>query len=68
MRLPRSSDYFWFDRGHWRIVLRFTLLRAGLGGGQGWRHLAQLALLPLTVAWLSLYAAQVHFRRWLRSV
>ncbi len=63
-----NSDYFWFDRGHWRILVRFLMLRAGLGGGDALSHLGQALLLPFTFTFLLLYAAQIHFRRWLRSV
>lgn len=63
-----NSDYFWFDRGHWRILGRFLMVRAGLGGGNALSHLGQALLLPFTFTFLLLYAAQIHFRRWLRSV
>lgn len=62
-----NSDYFWLDRGHWRILARFGMIRAGLGRGSALPHLGQFLLLPFTFAFLLLYAAQVHFRRWLRS-
>lgn len=62
-----NSDYFWVDRGHWRILVRFLMARAGLGGGDALSHLGQALLLPFTFTFLLLYAAQVHFRRWLRS-
>lgn len=62
-----NSDYFWFDRGHWRVLIRFLMTRAGLGGGNTLATLGQALLLPFTFAFLLIYAAQVHFRRWLRS-
>lgn len=62
-----NSDYFWFDRGHWRILVRFLMMRAGLGRGDVLSHLGAALLLPLTFMFLLFYAAQVHFRRWLRT-
>ena len=62
-----NADYFWFDRGHWRILGRFLMERMGLGRGDALSHLGQALLLPFTLSFLLLYAAQVHFRRWLRS-
>lgn len=63
-----NSDYFWLDRGHWRILIRFLLTRAGLGSGDALATIGQALLLPFTFTFLLLYAAQVHFRRWLRAV
>jgi hypothetical protein len=62
------ADYFWFDRGNWRMVIRFALYRAGFGSGHASAHLAQIAVLPFTFTFLLLYAGQLHFRRWLRSL
>lgn len=62
-----NADYFWFDRGHLPVLVRFLMMRAGFGGGNALPHLGQALLLPFTVTFLLLYAAQVHFRRWLRS-
>ena len=61
------SDYFWLDRAHWKILIRFLLLRAGLEDYHAFAHLGQIVLLPFTFTFLALYAAQVHLRRWLRS-
>ncbi len=66
--INENSDYFWLDRGHWRIVWRFILIRAGLSGGNALTHVGGLLLLPFTFTYLLLYAAQVHFRRWLRTL
>jgi hypothetical protein len=63
-----NADFFWFDRGHWRILVRFLRVRSGLGSGDALSHLGQALLLPFTFTFLLLYAAQVHFRRWLRTV
>ena len=46
--LNENADWFWLDRGHWRIIKRFTLVRAGLAGSEGVATLARLALFPLT--------------------
>ena len=42
-------------------------IRAGLSGGDTLPHLGELLVLPFTFTFLLLYAAQVHFRRWLRT-
>lgn len=62
-----NSDYFWLDRGHWRILLNFAMQRAGLGSGDALSQIGGALLLPLTFTILLVYAAQVHFRRWLRT-
>lgn len=62
-----NSDYFWFDRGHWRIIVNFAMQRAGLGSGDALSHIGGALLLPFTFTFLLLYAAQVHFRRWLKT-
>jgi len=63
-----NADYFWLDRGHWRMLSRFLRTRAGLGSGDALSHLGQALLLPFTFVFLLLYSAQVHFRRWLRTI
>ena len=63
-----NGDYFWLDRGHWRIAWKFMLIRAGLSGGNAVVHLGEMLMLPFTFTFLLLYAAQVHFRRWLRTL
>jgi len=65
--INENGDYFWLDRGHVRIIWRFMLIRAGLSGGNAPAHLGEILVLPFTFAYLLLYAAQVHFRRWLRT-
>jgi hypothetical protein len=62
-----NGDYFWLDWGHGRILWRFIMLRAGLSGGDTLVHLGEMLVLPFTFTYLLLYAAQVHFRRWLRT-
>ena len=65
--INENSDYFWLDRGHGRIIWRFMLIRAGLSGGDALAHLGELLVLPFTFTYLLIYAAQMHFRRWLRT-
>jgi hypothetical protein len=43
------------------------LIRAGLSAGNAPAHLGEIVVLPFTFTYLLLYAAQVHFRRWLRT-
>src|SRR5258708_887563 len=63
-----NSDFFWFDRGAWRIVLRFLSFRAGVTGASAVPALARLLFFPLTLAYLLAYAAAVHFRRRIRML
>ena len=65
--LNENGDYFWLDRGHWKVIRHFVLFRAGLTGAGAVATLARLAAFPFTVLYLLLYAATVHFRRWLRT-
>lgn len=58
-----NVDYFWVDRGNWRVVRKFALFRAGLSGADAVRTLTQLALFPFTVAYLLLYAGWIHAKR-----
>ena len=41
-----NGDYFWFDRSNWAIIRRFTLLRAGLSGGDAVRTIGRLLVFP----------------------
>ena len=61
-----NADFFWFDRGNWRAIVHFILFRADLTGGDAVRTLLRLAVFPLSIAYLLLYAAFVHTRRALR--
>jgi hypothetical protein len=65
--LNENGDYFWLDYSNWKTIRHFVLFRAGLSGAGAVRTLVRLALLPLTLAYLVLYAAVVHtqaaFRR-----
>jgi len=58
-----NCDFFWLDRTQLRTMARFILYRAGIAGSQAVPTLLRLLLLPLTVLYLVLYAAQAHLRR-----
>ena len=58
-----NGDFFWFHRANWRIVRHFVLFRAGLTGSDAVRTIGRILAFPLTLAFLLLYAAFVHFRR-----
>jgi len=66
--INENGDYFWLDWGHWRLILKFALYRAGLTGSAAVPALVRLVLFPLTLAYLVLYAGWVHFRRKLRTL
>jgi len=66
--INENGDYFWLDRGHWKLILHFVLFRAGLTGSQAVPSLVRLALFPLTLTYLLLYAGWMHFRRSLRTL
>jgi hypothetical protein len=61
-----NADYFWFDRGNWKVIRRFTLLRAGLSGGNAVHTVGRILVFPLTLTYLLLYAAVIHLRRKVR--
>ncbi len=70
LRLPakllivnENGDFFWCDRSNWSIIRRFALFRAGLSGGEAVRTIGRILLLPLTLAYLVLYALWIHVRR-----
>ena len=65
--LNENGDYFWLDWSQWRTIRHFILYRTGLAGAGAVRTLARLALFPITLAYLLLYAATIHLRRKLRS-
>ncbi len=62
-----NADFFWIDRGHWREVSRFLLLRAGLFEDSAVRTLARALAFPLTLTYLLGYAAYVHTVRLVRG-
>jgi hypothetical protein len=62
-----NVDYFWVDRGNWKLVRHFILFRAGLSGADAVRTLTQLALFPFTVLFLLMWAGWVHAKRKVRA-
>ena len=62
-----NVDYFWVDRGNWKLVLHFILFRAGLSGADAVRTLTQLALFPFTVLFLLVWAGWAHAKRKARA-
>jgi hypothetical protein len=65
--INENGDYFWVDRGNWRTLKHFTLIRAGLSGADAVRTLAQLVVFPFTVVYLLAYAAWAHTKRRLHA-
>ncbi len=66
--INENGDYFWLDRAHWKLILQFVLFRAGLTGSAAVPALVRLALFPLTLSYLLLYAGWMHFRRKVRAL
>jgi len=61
--LNENGDYFWLDWSHWRTIRHFVAFRAGLTGAGAVRTVARLAVFPLAVLYLIIYAAVAHLRR-----
>lgn len=66
--LNENGDYFWLDRGHWRVMSHFAFYRAGLTGAEAIPTIARLLFFPVTFSYLLLYAAFVHLRRKVRTL
>lgn len=66
LAINENGDYFWFDIAHRRNLRLFAASRMGLSGSGSGRTAFRLALFPLTLAYLLLYAASAHARRGLR--
>ena len=64
--INENADFFWFDRGQWRLILKFILFRAGLTGPAAALALLRLVCFPVTLLYLLLYAGAVHLRRRIR--
>lgn len=62
-----NGDYFWADRSNLGAIWRFFLFRAGLTGAGAVATLLRLALFPLTLTYLLLYAATAHLGRRVRT-
>jgi len=58
-----NCDFFWVDRGQWRLILHFMFFRAGLTGAAAVPAIARLLFFPVTLTYLLLYAGAVHLRR-----
>jgi len=58
-----NCDFFWVDRGQWRVILHFMFFRAGLTGASAVPAIARLLFFPVTLSYLLLYAGVVHLRR-----
>ncbi|HTB11785.1 MAG TPA: hypothetical protein VK752_09445 [Bryobacteraceae bacterium] len=58
-----NCDFFWADRGQWRVIIHFLFFRAGLTGAAAVPAIARLLFFPLTLSYLLLYAGVVHLRR-----
>ena len=65
--LNENGDYFWVDSGNWKTVRHFVLFRAGLSGAGAVATLFRLAMFPLTLMYLLLFAATVHLQRKARA-
>jgi hypothetical protein len=62
-----NGDYFWIERAHWRNMLKFVLVRAGLTGAEAVPTIARLLFFPFTLTYLLVYAGWVHLKRALRT-
>jgi len=65
--LNENGDYFWISREQWKTIRHFVLYRAGLSGAGAIATLFRLAVFPLTLLYLLLFAATVHLRRKARA-
>jgi hypothetical protein len=61
--INENCDFFWADRGQWRLILHFMFFRAGLTGAAAVPAIARLLFFPVTLTYLLLYAGAVHLRR-----
>src|SRR5262249_23151443 len=58
--INENADYFWLDWGHWKLLARFVLYRAGLTGTAAVPALVRLVFFPVTLSYLVVYALMVH--------
>jgi hypothetical protein len=61
--INENADFFWFDRGQWRMILHFIAFRANLTGGDAVKTLLRLAAFPFALAFLLGNAAWEHLWR-----
>lgn len=64
--LNENGDFFWIDRTQWKLLLHFAFFRAGLTGESAIPTIGRLMLLPLSLAYLMLFAGWVHLKRAVR--
>jgi len=64
--INENADCYWLDTAHLAPARRMALVRAGLSGDIAARTLLRLALFPLGLVYLILYASTVHVQRSLR--
>jgi hypothetical protein len=65
--INENGDYFWLCRENAESVRQFALARAGLQGAGAARTLARVAIFPLAVVFLLLYALWAHAGRVMRT-
>jgi hypothetical protein len=58
--INESGDCFWVDRNNWATIRAFIASRSGITGATVLRSVLQVAALPVTFAWLVLFAAGAH--------
>jgi hypothetical protein len=61
-----NGDWFWIDRGHWRVIVHFVLFRAGLAGGDAVGSIGRFLAFPFMFIYLVAFAAWIHVRRIVR--
>ena len=66
--INENADYFWFDRGSLRLIVRLLTARAGLDADSSARTIAQIVSFPFALLALLGFAARVHLMRQLRLV
>lgn len=61
--INENGDYFWFDRGNWRIIRHFIAVRSGLSGAELAPALGRMLLFPFTLLYLIVWFIAAHVRR-----
>ena len=64
--INENGDYFWLDRTHLGVIVRFLTARSGLADAGVLRLVARAVAFPFAAVYLLLYAAAVHTRRAVR--
>ena len=65
--INENADSLWLDRAHWRHIARMARIRWGLTGASISPSILRVLLLPLSLAYLLLFAAVVHTKRRIRT-